>query len=42
MNTKLLISIFKKTLFVVLAPIYVLVAILGYTFDWWQDLWNKS
>lgn len=35
------ITIFKKLLFLVLAPIYVFMAVfLAATHSWWVDLWD--
>jgi len=33
------IKLFKKILFIMLAPMYVLIALIGTTWDWWQELW---
>lgn len=31
----------KKTVFIILAPIYVPAAVLlALTFEWWSDLWD--
>ncbi len=34
------VKLFKKILFVLLSPLYVMVAIIGQTWDWWQELWG--
>jgi len=35
-------GIFRKVLFIILAPIYIASAVLLFlTFEWWSDLWAK-
>tara|TARA_Y100000310_G_scaffold335427_1_gene417474 strand:+ start:4094 stop:4210 length:117 start_codon:yes stop_codon:yes gene_type:complete len=35
-----ILPIFKKILFILLAPLYAIVAALGHTFSWWESLWS--